>query len=361
MYSTCLYCHAELGANEVVEHFAVGRRLAFDRANGRLWVICARCKRWNLSPVEERWEAIEECERLFEGTRLRMSTDNIGLARVAEGTELVRVGAAMRPELAAWRFGEQLAARRRQYRWLVAGTVVAVGGLYAGAAAAGIGVGAFQGVWRLLEHGYERATRIALPTPATVEPVKPKDASPRALVESRKPGAGIARVETKHAKGGQVVWDVEHTGLLVRVPIVGRERASYHDADVAHVLPKLLAKVNRTGGRRNDEQLAVQMLERVADRGSPELPRAILEQYASAMLRDEPKSKYKTLGMLSRPTALALEMALQEQRERELLAGELLDLEAAWREAEDLARIADTLTSSSVDTALARLKTRLQG
>ena len=29
MYSTCLFCHAQLGANEVVEHFPVGRRLAF--------------------------------------------------------------------------------------------------------------------------------------------------------------------------------------------------------------------------------------------------------------------------------------------------------------------------------------------
>jgi hypothetical protein len=32
MYSTCLFCHAQLGANEAVEHFPVGRRLAFDAA-----------------------------------------------------------------------------------------------------------------------------------------------------------------------------------------------------------------------------------------------------------------------------------------------------------------------------------------
>ncbi|HMH86422.1 MAG TPA: hypothetical protein VK529_10795, partial [Gemmatimonadaceae bacterium] len=63
MYSTCLFCHTELGANEAVEHFPVGRRLAFDAAKGRLWVVCRKCERWNLTPVEERWEAIEECER----------------------------------------------------------------------------------------------------------------------------------------------------------------------------------------------------------------------------------------------------------------------------------------------------------
>ena len=58
MYSTCIFCHAGLGSNEAIEHFPVGRRLAFDAAKGRLWVVCSACERWNLSPLEERWEAI---------------------------------------------------------------------------------------------------------------------------------------------------------------------------------------------------------------------------------------------------------------------------------------------------------------
>ena len=86
MYSTCIFCHSDLGANESVEHFPVGRRLAFDAARGRLWVVCRKCERWNLSPLDERWEAIEECERLFSATRTRVSTDNIGLARMREGS-----------------------------------------------------------------------------------------------------------------------------------------------------------------------------------------------------------------------------------------------------------------------------------
>ncbi len=83
MYSTCLFCNKELGSNEVIENFPIGRRLAYDEAKGRLWVVCRRCEKWNLTPLEERWEAIEECERLFRDTRLRMSSDNIGLASVA--------------------------------------------------------------------------------------------------------------------------------------------------------------------------------------------------------------------------------------------------------------------------------------
>ena len=62
-------------------------------------------RRWNLSPLEERWEAIEECERLFRGTLVRVSTDNIGMARLADGLELIRIGKPLRPEFAAWRYG----------------------------------------------------------------------------------------------------------------------------------------------------------------------------------------------------------------------------------------------------------------
>ena len=112
MYSTCLFCNQDLGSNEVIEQFPIGRRLAFDASKGRLWVVCRKCERWNLTPLEERWEAIEECERLFAGTRLRVSTDNIGLAYLPEGVALVRIGRALSSEIAAWRYGRHLR------RWL---------------------------------------------------------------------------------------------------------------------------------------------------------------------------------------------------------------------------------------------------
>lgn len=65
MYRNCIYCAGDLGSNEIIEEFPVGRRPAFDGARGRLWVVCRRCERWNLSPLEIRWEAIEECERRY--------------------------------------------------------------------------------------------------------------------------------------------------------------------------------------------------------------------------------------------------------------------------------------------------------
>src|SRR2546423_8303901 len=119
MFASCLFCNGSLGENDSIESFPIGRRLAFDSKKGRLWVVCERCARWNLSPLDERWDAIDQCERGFRSTTLRVSTGNIGLARLADGLELVRIGAPLRPEFAAWRYGTRF-NRRRRYTQLAA-------------------------------------------------------------------------------------------------------------------------------------------------------------------------------------------------------------------------------------------------
>jgi len=48
MYSTCLHCHKPLGRNDAVEHFPVGRRLAFDSAKVA-WGWCASTARAGIS------------------------------------------------------------------------------------------------------------------------------------------------------------------------------------------------------------------------------------------------------------------------------------------------------------------------
>ena len=121
MYQTCMFCKKPLGSNEVVETFPVGRRLAFDAAKGRLWVVCRKCLRWNLTPLDECWEAVETCEWLFRATPLRASTDQVGLARHREGLELVRIGKPPRGEFAAWRYGDQFRRRMRNVGFTLAG------------------------------------------------------------------------------------------------------------------------------------------------------------------------------------------------------------------------------------------------
>src|SRR5690606_19315615 len=138
MYSTCLFCTKPLGTNEVLETFPIGRRIAFDERRGRLWVVCRHCERWNLSPLEERWEAVEACERMFRDTRIRVSTENVGLARHREGLELVRIGAPLRPEFAAWRYGDQFGRRRRRALLYGAGGIALFAGInFTGLAAVG--------------------------------------------------------------------------------------------------------------------------------------------------------------------------------------------------------------------------------
>src|ERR1043166_3810120 len=141
MFSTCLFCNKPLGANESFEPFPVGKRLAFDAAKGRLWVVCPSCERWNLSPLDERWEAIEQAERLYRDTRKRVATDNIGLAKLRDGTTIVRIGEPMRPEFAAWRYGDQF-NRRRNRQLLIAGSgVAALGAVIVGGAITIGGIG----------------------------------------------------------------------------------------------------------------------------------------------------------------------------------------------------------------------------
>src|SRR5918992_848882 len=174
MYATCLFCNNDLGRNQAVEHFPVGRRLAYDAAKGRLWVGWRLCERWNLSPLEERWGAIEGGERSYSATRLRVSTDNIGLARLREGLELVRVGQPQRPEFAAWRYGDQFGRRRRQH--LIYSTVgaAAVAGLVIAGPATGLIAGGSWGLWQAanaLRQLYEaRRVRLRLKLPGLDEP-----------------------------------------------------------------------------------------------------------------------------------------------------------------------------------------------
>lgn len=333
MYSNCLFCHGDLGRNESIEHCQAGRRLAFDASLGRLWVVCSRCQRWNLTPFDERYDAIDECERAFRASRLRLSTDNVGLARLRDGTDLVRVGEALRPEMAAWRFGAQLARRRRNYTVLVGGGIVAAVGLTVGVKlAGGVMIGGNWG-WQLMRAAYERGTRIRLPDPASRTPVA---------------------MESRHARKAQLRAAGDDSLKLV-VPAVGNRVVTYSGDQLRSVAPKVLARVNQSGRSKRDEQAAVLLLESVSEDKYPDLFTGV-----AARLGNLP-GESGTLKNLPAATALALEMALQEDVERVALAGELLELEAAWREAEELANIADSLVPSSVDRALVRLKERLSG
>ncbi len=341
MYSTCIFCHSALGTNEAIEHFPVGRRLAFDAAKGRLWAVCKSCERWNLSPIDERWEAIDECEKLFRDTKLRISTDNIGLARLKEGTTLVRVGDPQRPEMAAWRYGDQFHRRRTKHAAIVTVSVVAVAGLYIapvwlGVAGIGSGLGTFvQGRW---------LNRTVATLPARGE-----------LLKLNRFMLAELRLHSNEAQG--FALEVPHWPVLPRPPKSRRwlrlpkmhavsnfPTVMLHGDDALSAARHLLPRLNRAGAKQHDVAAAVGVLE------NSRSPEQLFGLTAFA-------SRGKTIGQLAPELRLALEMSLHEDDERRALEGELSILEDRWREAEEVAAISDDMfLPSGVNAMLKKLK-----
>src|SRR6185312_9142243 len=77
----------------------VGRRLAFDEWKGRLWVICPKCSRWNLAPLDDRLEPIEALARAAGAGRVAAATEHVALIRW-QSYALVRVGKPRRVTVA---------------------------------------------------------------------------------------------------------------------------------------------------------------------------------------------------------------------------------------------------------------------
>ncbi|NIR02066.1 MAG: hypothetical protein GTN78_18040 [Gemmatimonadales bacterium] len=316
----------------------MGRRLAFDSAKGRLWVVCRKCERWNLTPLEERWEAFEECERLFHGTRLRASSDNIGLARLKEGLELVRIGEPLRPEFAAWRYGDQFGRRRKRAILVTSGLVVAAGAVAAGGIAVGVGAG-FAGQIPNLVLNIPVRVRIRTNDGRVLKFRQTDLHKARFLME---PGSEHWVVSIKHSKG----------------------KETFEGPEAMRVTSHLLPALNRMAGSKRAVQDAVAKIETAGD------PESYLRNASRELDPDNWQpghgrplfpGKLGVIRKLPAPTRLALEMALHEEQEMRALMGELVELELAWREAEAIANIADNMfVPKEVDEFIERHRRAVQ-
>ena len=115
VYTRCLFCRRPLAENGQLAYLPHGRRIAFDPARGRLWVVCETCHRWNLTPLEARDEALEELERIArDHAKLVASTAHVALLE-ARPLTLVRVGHAGLAEQAWWRYGRELRRRHASF------------------------------------------------------------------------------------------------------------------------------------------------------------------------------------------------------------------------------------------------------
>jgi hypothetical protein len=328
MYRNCIFCSGELGTNEAIESFPVGRQVAFDASRGRLWAVCGQCGRWNLAPIEERWEPVEAAEKLFRDARMRAQSENIGLARLPDGTRLVRVGSAYEGELAAWRYGSQLIARRKRYIITSAAAMAGSLALWSGVAAIGVGIFGFMGVSSQVNRWKRQRIvhRVKLP------------GEPDIIVRRwHVPGIGLeaegfndfgVSIRDAHRKtpamtgGGEVRRDSPDVVML-------------KGASARALLGRAMVAVNEKGATQSKLDEANRML---VDAGGAE--RLLLR---TAFSKHGLGKKAGDTRALVGPASLAFEMALNEESERHALEGELATLAAAWKEAEEIAAIADNL------------------
>jgi hypothetical protein len=136
------------------------------------------------------------------------------------------------------------------------------------------------------------------------------------------------------------------------------------------IAARLMPTVNRFGGSPKQVQEAVELLDEAGD------PYAVLlqvqrrsgwvpghDEWGKGSFwegKNNRKMVHKIPGALhtlAPRDRLAIEMALHEEQERRAMEGELQLLEQAWREAEEIAKIADDMfTPAAVESRLETLR-----
>jgi hypothetical protein len=356
MYATCIHCQRALGRNELLETLPIGRRIAFDEANGRIWVVCHGCSRWNLVPFDSRYEAIETSERLYRESRLRMSTGQIGLAKTRERTELVRIGAPLRPEMAAWRYAGSMAKRRMRYAMttgpMILGSTGVIKALTGFAPLFGLGtlatLAGITGAGLVLR-------RINLARLATLDLRGDEVSVNRVLVKR-------IRVDASDPDSLQLLVP----DILSQQEAFRRSLAGFHPRRIGRGLKRMMdtewideeEEADRQSTYRSvtgDLSSVLRVIMPIANEAGA--PDAVITDATNLLSYYDPKirdmlfgrrkdwSKVKrlTLTNVSEPRRLALETLVHEESERRWLAGELKALEAEWVRADEIATIADGL------------------
>lgn len=306
-------------------------------------MICTTCARWNLSPLDERWEVIESCERLYRDTPKRMSTGEVGLARLKEGVILVRIGAPVFPEYASWRYGRLFLRRDRSSLIsaqaggaAVLTTLLLLGGPLL--AISGAGLTAYA-AYRLGRLGIRRLTGLhrlgSIPLADGCTQILDVARARRARVVAT-PGGGwtLALPEYPTSTGLETVDDELTEEELADGHGLGGAMQRYDLVAPAHaeaVARRVMPVVNAAGGDDDMVRGASKLHEQWEGRIAETVSKLVTFQRRPMQLLGEPH------------LSLAFEMSVYEDQERRWLLSELYLLKAAWQEAERVAAIADDL------------------
>ena len=317
LHTRCMYCRTAFPHSSLFSRIPPGTRFAYDPESGRVWSICNRCRRWNLIPLEERFEAVEELERAVrdDGTCIA-ATANIALYHTEE-LVLVRIGSALAVERAVWRYGRQLTARvpsnQRAHRRLALMTAGAV-------ARAGESIGAWKldGDWG----------------PAGVVDVLRWQRFGSVAWNGRSgcPYCGSV-LHTLHFDSSWWLYPrMEEGRLVIGVPCTRCDPWTPKNVfdvtgDDAHVLlRRALAYQHVTGA---DERTVARATQLIHDAGSAD---ALVQRLSSG------RASLWRLGPLH---TLAFEIAANHLAERRALENGLHGMLAEWRAEDEIARIVD--------------------
>jgi hypothetical protein len=324
MFKTCAFCSGALGGDGGASGLGVGRRFAFDDWKSRAWVICQRCGRWNLTPLDGRLDAVAALERMAAAGRVAATTDQVALVRCGT-SDVVRVGKPPRVEMAGWRYGERLKARERERLRIVVPVTLAVVGvtIATNIAAGGSSAWLFMQMPRIGDAAY---TGLVGNRKVNIEP--PVCARCGTIMVLRARHVQDARLSrTLHGD----------LALLLRCPRCHDVGAMLEGGDAERALRSGLTYVNLKKGRRikRKAEEAALAVERA---GGP-------QELVARATRNE-----IAVSTLKGAQGLALEMAVDEQ-------AEVRDLEREWHRAEEIAEISDNLlTPPSIEAELKQLK-----
>jgi hypothetical protein len=352
MYSRCIRCHRSLGTNSEIAHLAVGRRIAFDTEKGRLWAICTHCDQWNLAPIEERWEALEECARVADSAEAKSGRNGIGVARTATGLELLRVGELSAVDIANSRYGRRIAKRLRTLLGIaicLAIIVIELGiragmdtrsvltGFYVVAAAGALAAAFFSNPPRILPTSFAIGGKRRRLWPWEFSAIK--------IELSQDSGRPCIRTDAEHCLEGRAA--VQLLGAIL--PVLNGGDCAIASVRIA------LARVNDAERRTRTHTTSVERKHR-DDPDSPHLPRVLRpwERIAESIVG------FHLIG-LGPDARLALEMAVTEESELLELDADATGAAAAWPDQEQIASIADRLiVDENVETLLRNAQTRLE-
>ncbi len=324
MFHTCAFCSGALGGDGGASGLDVGRRFAFDGWKSRAWVICQRCGRWNLTPLDDRLDAVDALERMAAAGRVAATSDQVALIRLGS-YDVVRVGKPPRVEMATWRYGERMKARQRERMKVVVPVSIAVVGLsvavnLAAGGSMGVFIGQVPNIANTIYTGMVGYRKVPIEPPICAHCGKVMVLRSRHVTDAR----------LQHTTRADLA-------LLLRCPRCKNEGALLEGADAETALRSGLTFLNLRHSRRLKKK-ATEAALRVDACGGAEAFIALQAQ------REVKVATYRGAQ------ALALEMSVDEQ-------AEVRELEREWHRAEEIAAIADDLLMPpTIEAELKQLK-----